>query len=166
MQIIQNIKDLDKAFEPYLEKAMILTRDEIFEVVSRKVSDYYNEPVFNDPDPTEPDYYNRTGTLMESLTASHVTKSGNSMEFRVGWDDEYISYTYPGWKRRWGRGLAGKNYATGDDVLTYFNTGRHGGDEFTGDHNYFDEALEEIKSRGGIDNILKKNLKKLGVPIK
>ena len=27
------------------------------------------------------------------------------------------------------------------------------------------EALEEIEFRGGIDNILKKNLKKLGVPI-
>ena len=62
--------------------------------------------------------------------------------------------------------MAGKNYATGEDVLTYFNTGRHGGDAFIGSHNYWDESLEEIESRGGIDNILKKNLKKLGVPIK
>ena len=94
MKIIQNIKDLDKVFEPYLEKAMILTRDEIFKVVSRKVSDYYNEPVFNDPDPTEPDYFSRTGQLMDSLTATHISKNGDSMEFRVGWDDEYLTLRY------------------------------------------------------------------------
>ena len=95
MKIIQNIKDLDKVFEPYLEKAMIFTRDEIFEVVSRKVSDYYNEPVFQH-DPTDiPDYYQRTGNLMESLTATHISKSGNMMEFRVGWDDDYLTFRYP-----------------------------------------------------------------------
>ena len=163
MQIIQNIKDLDKVFESYLEKAMILTRDEIFEVVSRKVSDYYNEPVFNDPDPTEPDYYNRTGTLMESLTASHITKSGNSMEFRVGWDDEYLTFRYP-------RGFTHKTYGdayngiTGLQVLQAFNSGTHG---YTviGEHNYWDEALAELGGEQGIINIFKANCKKVGLPI-
>ena len=147
MQIIQNIKDLDKVFEPYLEKAMILTRDEIFEVVSRKVSDYYN----------------RTGTLMESLTASHITKSGNSMEFRVGWDDEYLTFRYP-------RGFTHKTYGdayngiTGLQVLQAFNSGTH---SYTviGEHNYWDEALEELGGEQGIINIFKANCKKVGLPI-
>lgn len=163
MQIIQNIKDLDKVFEPYLEKAMMLTRDEIFEVVSRKVSDYYNEPVFSDPDSTEPDYYSRTGQLMESLTATHITKSGNSMEFRVGWDDDYLTFRYP-------RGFTTKKYGdkyngiTGLQVLQAFNSGTHG---YTvdGEHNYFQEALGELGGELGITNRFKANCKKVGLPI-
>lgn len=163
MKIIQNIKDLDKVFEPYLEKAMLLTRDEIFEVVSRKVSDYYNEPVFSDPDPTEPNYYSRTGQLMESLTATHITKSGNAMEFRVGWDDDYLTFRYP-------RGFTTKKYGdkyngiTGLQVLQAFNSGTHG---YTvdGEHNYWDEALAELGGEQGIINRFKANCKKVGLPI-
>lgn len=163
MPTFKNYNEFEKYFNSKLQKAMELTRDEVFEIVSQKVLDYYNEPVF---DGSDTPMYHRTGHLMDSLTGGHVKYENNMYSFTVGWDDEYISYTYPGWKRRWGRGLAGKNYATGEDVLTYFNTGRHGGNGFTGDHNYWDESLEEIESRGGIGNILKKNLKKLGVPIK
>lgn len=163
MKIVQNIKDLEKVFEPYLEKAMLLTRDEIFEVISRKVSDYYNEPVFSDPDPTEPDYYSRTGMLMDSLTASKITKSENSMEFRVGWDDEYLTFRYP-------RGFTTKKYGdkhngiTGLQVLQAFNSGTHG---YTvdGEHNYWDEALDELGGEQGIINRFKANCKKVGLPI-
>lgn len=159
MQIIQNIKDLDKVFEPYLEKAMILTRDEIFEVVSRKVSDYYNEPVFQH-DPTDvPDYYQRTGNLIESLTATHISKSGNMMEFRVGWDDDYLSFRYPK-----GFGKSKYNEITGLQVLQAFNSGTHG---YTvdGEHNYWDEALDELGGEQGIINRFKANCKKVGLPI-
>lgn len=159
MQIIQNIKDLDKVFEPYLEKAMILTRDEIFEVVSRKVSDYYNEPVFQH-DPTDvPDYYQRTGNLMESLTATHISKSGNVMEFRVGWDDDYLTFRYPK-----GFGKSKYNGITGLQVLQAFNSGTHG---YTvdGEHNYWDEALDELGGEQGIINRFKANCKKVGLPI-
>lgn len=159
MKIIQNIKDLDKVFEPYLEKAMLLTRDEIFEVVSRKVSDYYNEPVFQH-DPTDvPDYYQRTGNLMESLTATHISKSGNMMEFRVGWDDDYLTFRYPK-----GFGKSKYNGITGLQVLQAFNSGTHG---YTvdGEHNYWDEALDELGGEQGIINRFKANCKKVGLPI-
>ena len=46
---INNMKDLENMVNKYIVKAMELTRDEIFEVVSRKVSDYYNEEVFEHP---------------------------------------------------------------------------------------------------------------------
>ena len=159
MQIIQNIKDLDKVFEPYLEKAMILTRDEIFEVVSRKVSDYYNEPVFQH-DPTDiPDYYQRTGNLMESLTATHISKNGNYMEFRVGWDDDYLTFRYPK-----GFGKSKYNGITGLQVLQAFNSGTHGY-TVSGSHNYFQEALDELGGELGIINSFKANCKKVGLPI-
>lgn len=159
MQIIQNIKDLDKVFESYLEKAMILTRDEIFEVVSRKVSDYYNEPVFQHDPADVPDYYQRTGNLMESLTATHISKSGNYMEFRVGWDDDYLTFRYPK-----GFGKSKYNGITGLQVLQAFDSGTHG---YTviGSHNYFQEALDELGGELGIINRFKANCKKVGLPI-
>lgn len=159
--MIRNIKDLEKVVNKYIEKAMIMTRDEIFEVVSQKVSDYYSEKVFNNNPPNEPRVYKRTGKLMEELTGSNITKVGNSFKFTVGWDDEYLSFTYPG-NPSWD----GNVTATGEDVLNWFNTGYHGG-TVEGDHDYWDEALEELNSRhGSIPLLFKKNLKKCGLPIK
>lgn len=163
MSTFKNYSEIEKFFNSKLQQAMEITRDEVFKIVSQKVSDYYHEPVFDESDTP---MYERTYRLRNELISDPVKYDNNMYSFTVGWDDEYISYTYPGWEKRWGRGLGGINRATGDDVLTYFNTGRHGGGGFTGDHNYWDEALEEIESRGGIDNILKKNLKKLGISIK
>ncbi len=159
-----NINELNKFIEPYIIKALELTRDELFDIISEKVSDYYREPVFDGKN--EPLGYKRTGKLMESLTASNILTNNKTYSFTVGWDDDYLEYTYPGWKERWGRGLRGKNHATGSDVLTYFNTHRHGGNGFLGSHNYWDEFIDEINNRGGIDLIFKKNLIKLGIPIK
>lgn len=161
MPTFNNMKDLEKMLDPYFQKAAIKTRDEIFEIMSNKVSEYYNEPVFSDPDPTEPDYYERTGRLMESLTASHVTKTKNGYEFTVGWDSDYLSFRYP---KGFESSRSFFNGITGSQVLYAFNHSTHG---FTvdGEHNYFDEAIDEINSRGGADGIFIKHLKKLGVPI-
>lgn len=159
MPTINNIKDLEKFIDPYLQKASIKTRDEIFEIISRKVSEYYNEPVFEHDPRDIPDYYERTGNLMESLTASRVIKTNNGYEFTVGWDDDYLSFRYPR-----GFGKSPYNGITGAQVLQAFNSGTHG---FTvdGEHNYLDEAIDEINARGGADGIFIKHLKKLGAPI-
>lgn len=159
MPTINNIKDLEKVIQPYLIKALELTRDEIFEVVSRKVSDYYNEEVFAHEPYDVPDYYQRTGNLMESLTATHVTKNGNGFEFRVGWDEEYLSFTYPK-----GFGKSKYNGITGLQVLQAFDSGTHG---YTvgGSHNYFQEALDELGGESGIINRFKTNCKRVGLNI-
>jgi hypothetical protein len=163
MPTINTINDLDKVLSPYIIKAMELTRDRIFEVISQKVSDYYNEPVFNNTDPTVPRYYDRTGTLMESLTGSHVTKTGNSYAFTVGWEDDYLSFRYPGgFVRKHSNGTF--NELTGKQVLEAFNSSSHG---FTvkGSHDYFDEAIEELGGEAGIVALFKKNCKRVGIPI-
>ena len=163
--MVNNINNLNKALSSYIEKAMKMTRDIVFEIVSQKVVDYYNEPVFSEPDESEPDYYRRTGKLMESLSASSITKNGGDFTFTVGFDDEYLQYRYPsGFVTRY----YGKSYnnATGHDVLNYLNTGSHGG-TVSGSHNYWDEALEEINIRyGSITNLFKQHCKKVGLPIK
>ncbi len=165
MAKITNIKDLGNMVNQYIVKAMELTRDKIFEVVSRKVSDYYHEDVFAHAPADVPDYYQRTGNLMESLTASNIIKNGNMFEFCVGWDDEYLTFRYPGGFVK--KGSRGKdNHITGLQVLQAFNSGTHG---YTvqGSHNYFDEAIKEINTQyGSITDLFKLYCKKIGMPIK
>lgn len=163
MHNFSNYNQLEKSLNEKLKKAMNLTSDEVFQILSEKVNEYYDEPVFDGGSTPQ---YERTNKLRDSLSKSGVSYSNNKFSFTVGFDDEYLSFTYDGWERRWGRGLRGKNRATGEDVLNYFNAKMHGGYGFVGKHEYWNEALEEIDSRGGLDGILKRNLKKLGVPIK
>lgn len=164
--MINNMNDLNKVLQPYIEKAMKLTEDTIFEVVSQKIIDYYNEPVFaNSLDPTTPSYYNRTGKLLEELAASNITKVGNEYIFTVGWDDEYLSFSYPSGfiMKKYGESY---NNVTGSDVLNWMNSASHGG-IIKGSHDYWDEALMEIQSSyGGIVNLFKQNCKRVGLPIK
>ena len=57
MPIFKNYNEFEKFFNSKLQKAMELTRDEVFEIVSGKVMEYYTEPVFDNEDPTIPKYY-------------------------------------------------------------------------------------------------------------
>ena len=156
---INNMKDLENMVNKYIVKAMEFTRDEIFEVVSRKVSDYYNEEVFEHPPHDIPDYYQRTGNLMESLSATHITQRGNLFEFRVGWDEEYLTFRYPK-----GFGKSKYNGITGLQVLQAFDSGTHGY-TVSGSHNYFQEALDELGGESGIINRFKTNCKRVGLNI-
>lgn len=157
---INNMKDLENVVNKYIVKALELTRDEIFEVVSRKVSDYYNENVFIYNPTDEPDFYQRTGKLMESLSASHITKNGNGYEFRVGWDDDYLTFRYPK-----GFGKSRYNGITGLQVLKAFDNSSHGY-TVSGSHDFWKEAINELGGEKGIINKFKNNLKRCGVPIK
>ena len=156
---IQNMKDLEKVVNKYIIKALELTRDEIFEVVSRKVSDYYNEEVFEHEPRDIPDFYQRTGNFMESLSATNITSNGNGYEFRVGWDSEYLQFHYPK-----GFGKSKYNGITGLQVLQAFDSGTHG---YTvqGNHNYWTEALDELGNEQGIIELFKKNCKRVGLNI-
>lgn len=156
---INNMKDLEKVVNKYIIKALELTRNEIFEVVSRKVFDYYNEEVFEHDPRDIPDFYQRTGNLMESLSATHITSNGNGYEFRVGWDDDYLTFRYPK-----GFGKSKYNGITGLQVLQAFDSGTHGY-TVSGPHNYFQEALDELGGESGIINRFKTNCKRVGLNI-
>lgn len=162
--MINNIKDLEKTLNKYLIKALELTRDEIFEVVFKKVEDYYNEPVFSSLDPTEPAFYERTYKLMESLTASHIKTIGNTYSFTVGWDNDYLSFRY---KRGFVTHKHGNTYngITGLQVLESMDNMEHG-IIVGGTHFFFSEALNELGREAGITSLFKKNCKKVGIPIK
>lgn len=162
--IIRELGQLQKELKSRIIKAMEMTKNQIFEVVSQKIIDYYNDPAFDGS--TNPLDYNRTGRLMESLTESHITSTANGFEFTVGWDDDYLTFTYPGWNIQYGRGRSGKNQATGLDVLNYMNEGYHGGYAFGGGHKFWTESLNELGGEIGIMKLFEKNLKDCGVPLK
>lgn len=162
--MINNMDDLNKVLQPLIEKAMKLTEDAIFKVVSQKIVDYYNEPVFdNSLDPSESVYYNRTGRLLEELTASKIEKKGNQFSFTIGWDDDYLSFRYPGGFVK-KHTSASYNKATGLQVLNWMNSSSHGG-TVDGEHDFWDEALGELGNEAGILNIFKQNCKRVGIPI-
>lgn len=162
--IIKNLGQLQKELNSRIIKAMELTKEEIFIIVSQKVFSYYEDPVFDGS--IEPLDYRRTDKMLKSLTASHITSTKNGFQFTVGWDDDYLTFTYPGWGEQFGRGMLGKNQATGLDVLNYMNAGYHGGYGFYGGHKFWDEALAELGGKSGILSIFESNLTKCGVPLK
>lgn len=164
MPTFKNYNEFEKFFNSKLQKAMELTRDEVYEILLGKVSDYYEETPINDWG--SPRYQN-TDMLKNATEKTSVSKIGNKLTFTLGFQDEYLTYEYPGWERRWKRGNAGKNGVTGEEVLSeQFNAHMHGNPNFMGRHDYWDELISEIQSLGGLDGILKRHLIKLGIPIK
>ena len=159
MPNFKSYNELEEYINSKIQQAMELTKNEIFEIVSQKVSDYYSEPVFIHDPKDKPDRYQRTGKFMESLSAQPVTKKANMYEFVVGWDDEYISYRYENQFDPERPGI------TGESNLHSFNNAYHGW-IVKGNHEYWNEAIEEITVRGNVDGIMKKYLKQLGVPVK
>ena len=164
MPTFRNYNEFEKFFNSKLQKAMELTRDEVFSILQDKVGDYYTEiPIDGWGYPQ----YENTDMLKNATEKTSVFKIGDKLMFTVGFKNEYLTYEYPGWKKRWGRGNASKNGVTGEEVLSeQFNAHMHGNPNFMGRHDYWDEMISEIRSRGGLDGILKRHLIKLGVPIK
>lgn len=158
---IKNLKDLKKVLEPYLVKALELTRDDIYDVFSKMLNDYYTEPVFNNPnDPTQPVVYKRTDKLRDSFTASEIIKFDGIYSFRVGYWDDYLTFRYPG-NSKWKNNVP----ATGQDVLDWFNSGSHGG-TVRGSFNFWDMGLDYIQTEyGGIQKMFISNCKKVGLNI-
>ena len=151
--MIQNLKELESMVNNCILKAMAETREVLFDVISSKVADYYQE--------MDPMSYERTGRLMESLTASNILLVDGKYYFTVGWDDDYLTFQYPG-NPSW----SGNRPATGADVLYYFNNKSHGG-TVPGSHRYWDEAMEEINSQyGSVLELFKIKLKETGLPIR
>lgn len=158
--MVKNLQDLEKLIQPYIEKALKLTGDAIYKKLKEKVDAYYIEPVFSEPDPTKPDVYQRSEMLKDSLFEPVITQNGSTTVLTTGFEDDYLSFEYPGnpqWKKN--------KLATGKDVLEWFNASSHGG-IVKGSHDFWDEALEELDGEQGIIKLFKQNCKKVGLPIK
>lgn len=163
MPKLNSVQQLEMEIKKCILQALNKTQMELYEILKSKVEDYYSEtPNGGWGSPR----YERTNELLNSVEKTNIAQNGNTFSFSVGFSDEYITYEYSGWDKRWGRGSTGKNKVTGENVLsTMFNASMHGNKNFMGSHNYWDEFLDEIESIGGVDQIFIQNCKKSGIPI-
>ena len=105
MPTFKNYNEFEKFFNSKLQQAMELTWDEVFKILSNKVDEYYNEtPIGGWGSPQ----YENTDMLKNAKEKTSVSKIGDKLMFTVGFSDEYLTYEYPGWKVRFGRGTHGK----------------------------------------------------------
>lgn len=143
--VIRSMSDLMKIIESRIQQALKMTQQEIFEVIQQHIVDYYHE--------FAPHMYQRTLEFLNSLIKTDIIKTNGTISCTVGIDRNYLNYRYNGG-------------ATGLEVATYANKHSHGGvydDDFG---QFWDEAMAELGLEPGIKYLMKKNLKKCGVPIK
>lgn len=149
---ITSISQLKPMLQSRIRKALDMTCDEIYSVFRNHVKEYYDEYV--------PTYYQRTHSFLDNLIKTEVVQKGNSLSCQVRLDEDYLKYQYPG-NPSWEKNVP----ATGQDVATWANEGLHGG-TVQGKSQWWDDAMEELGGKQGILDIMYKNLKKVGIPIR
>lgn len=141
---IRSMNNLTRVVGLRVQQALKMTQQEIFETIQKHIIDYYHE--------FSPVMYERTWHFLNSLIKPEIVKSSNGISCSVEIDRDYLSYNY-------------KGGATGLDVATYANQHSHGGifdDDFG---QFWNDSMQVLGMRTGILAIMKKNLKKCGVPI-
>lgn len=149
--LIKSANQLQKMLETKAQQAIMLSQAEIYEVVQKHMEGYYNEAVFNPPDKTEPDVYQRTYQFLNNLIQTNITTKNGAISCSVQFDEDYFNYTY-------------KGGATGFQVLEWANEQTHGG-TVPGKIEFWNDAMEELGGRAGIMKIIEKNFKKVGLPL-
>ena len=146
------MNDLTKIIESRIQQALKITQQEIFEVIQKYIADYYKEPVFRNGTSAIPLLYDRTYKLLNSLIKTDIIKTNGTISCSVEIDPNYLDYQYIG-------GISGL------DVMLSANEQFHGW-SIEGDMRIWDDAMAELGLEPGIKYIMKKNLKKCGVPVK
>ena len=152
MATIKLINDLTKILESRIQQALKMTQQEIFEVIQQHITDYYKEPVFRNGTSAIPMLYDRSYKLLNSLIKTDIVKSGGTISCAVEIDPNYLNYRYIGG-------------ASGLDVMLSSEQAFHGW-SIEGDIRIWSDSLAELGLKPGIEYIMKKNLKKCGVPVK
>lgn len=151
-QAIKSMSDLTKILESRIQQALKMTQQEIFKVIQRHITDYYKEPVFRNGTSAIPMLYDRSYKLLNSLIKTDIVKSGGTISCTVEIDPNYLNYRYMGG-------------ASGLDVMLSADQAFHGW-SVEGDMRIWSDSLAELGLKPGITYIMKKNLKKCGVPVK
>lgn len=148
---ITSISQLKLLLQSRIKKALDITCDEIYYVFRKHLEEYYDE--------YDPNYYQRTYSFLNSLIKTEVVQKGNSLSCQIKIDEDYLKYQYEG-NFGWSENVP----ATGRDVATWANEGLHGG-TIQGKSKWWDDAMNELGGKQGILNIMKKNLKAVGIPL-
>lgn len=161
---INNMKDLEKFMQGRLSLALKFTQQEIYKVIQENIKNYYEEKVFYDRTSGSmsaiPNVYNRTYQFLNSLIKTDVIIRNGKVSCSVMIDTDSLDYLQDG-----------------DIVVDMINRGYHA-DKSLNDGFYetprniyakskfWDDSLEQLGGYDGILQIMKKNCKKVGIPIK
>lgn len=163
MPTINNMKDLEKLVNSRLSLALKFTQQEIYEVVQENIKNYYEEKVFYDPITKTrsaiPNVYDRTYQFLNSLIKTNVTIKNGNVSCSVKIDTDSLDYLQDG-----------------DVVVDMINRGLHADKSLNdgvyktprniyGHSHFWDDSLEQLGGYDGILAIMKKNCKKVGIPI-
>lgn len=150
--VIKSMSNLTKIIESRIQQALKMTQQEIFEVIQQHITDYYKEPVFRNGTSAIPLLYDRSYKMLNSLIKTDIVKSGGAISCSVEIDPNYLNYQYMGG-------------ASGLDVMLSADQSFHGW-SVEGDMRIWQNSLEELGLKPGILYIMKKNLRKCGVPVR
>lgn len=149
--IIKNMNDITKILSVRVSKALQMTQNEIYKVIQEHIADYYKEPVFRDGRSAIPMLYDRSYKMLNSLIKTNIITTKGEISCSVEIDPNYLDYEYIG-------GVSGL------DVWLSANEQFHGW-SIEGDIRVWDDAMAELGLEQGIVYLMKKNLKKCGVPV-
>lgn len=163
MPTFNNIKDLEKFVNSRLSLALKFTQQEIYKVIQENIKNYYEEKVFYDRISGSmsaiPNVYDRTYQFLNSLIKTDVFVRNGKVSCSVMIDIDSLDYLQDG-----------------EIVIDMINRGYHA-DKSLNDGTYetsrniyakshfWDDSLEQLGGYDGILNIMKKNCKKVGIPI-
>lgn len=168
-QTIKSISELKRVFQNRASYAARITRDEMFKVFQKHIDKFYGE--------YKPTVYKRTYKFLNSLIKTDITLSGNELSCSVRIDEKYLNYEYPYTQRfkpsyphhydgRFASGYDVASWANGKFPWDDYSGGKHGYTVDVGSGNgFWNDAIEELGGKQGIINLMKRNLKKCGVPV-
>lgn len=158
-----NMKNFEKLVNERLSLALKFTQQEIYEVIQENIKNYYEEKVFYDSITKTrsaiPKLYDRSYQFLNSLIKTNVTIKNGVVSCSVEIDTDSLDYLQDP-----------------ETVIDMINRGLHAdkslndGDYQTprniyGQSHFWDDSLEQLGGYDGILNIMKRNCKKVGIPI-
>ena len=163
MPTIRNTKDLEKVIQGRLSLALKMTQQEVYKVIQKNIANYYKEKVFKDRETgmmkSTPNIYNRTFQFLNSLIKTKVITQNGVISCSVKIDTDSMHYKQDakvvvdminrGYHAD--TSLNDSNYKTPRDIYAQSN--------------FWDDSISELGGYDGILMIMKKNCKKVGLPI-
>jgi len=162
--IVNNMKNLEKIVQGRLSLAIKYTQQEIYNVIQENIKNYYEEKVFYDHTTGNinaiPNVYDRTYQFLNSLIKTDIVIKNGIISCSVGIDTDSLNYIQDG-----------------DIIIDMINRGYHADTSLNdgmyetprniyAKSHFWDDSLGQLGGYNGILNIMKKNCKKVGIPIK
>lgn len=158
--VFKNEKELERFLMRKSRQALLKAQDKVYSIIKKFVYEFYND--------YDPELYNRTYQLLESLVQSRIVSDGKGYKAEIYFDLDKLKYAKYAWQ--------GGDPPSGEQVFEAAKQGLHGamGDAGGGYRfqyisgydgtNIWSDPIQELDAKA-ID-ILVDMLKAEGIPIK